>query len=144
MPEHPLLNFFDQLKIDNTYELFFPKKEQGLVIIWLYEKIKNKTFPNGIFKEADIQQAFQEISLLSREKIERNPWDHYNSHIMALQEFFLIYTVDFPAPFSPISACTVPGRSASCTLSRAFTPGKDLQTPFISSLNSAIFSLLLS
>ena len=34
MPEHPLLNFFDQLKIDNTYELFFPKKEQGLVIIW--------------------------------------------------------------------------------------------------------------
>ena len=41
MPEHPLLNFFDQLKIDNTYELFFPKKEQGLVIIWLYEKIKN-------------------------------------------------------------------------------------------------------
>ena len=91
MPEHPLLNFFDQLKIDNTYELFFPKKEQGLVIIWLYVKIKNKTFPNGIFKEADIQQAFQEISLLSREKIERNPWDHYNSHIMALQEFFLIY-----------------------------------------------------
>ena len=78
MPEHPLLNFFDQLKIDNTYELFFPKKEQGLVIIWLYEKIKNKTFPNGIFKEAAIQQAFQEISLLSREKIERNPWDHYN------------------------------------------------------------------
>ncbi len=50
MPEHPLLNFFDQLKIDNTYELFFPKKEQGLVIIWLYEKIKNKTFPNGILK----------------------------------------------------------------------------------------------
>lgn len=91
MPEHPLLNFFDQLKIDNTYELFFPKREQGLVIIWLYEKIRNKTFPNGIFKEADIQQAFQEISLLSKEKIERNPWDHYNSHIMALQEFFLIY-----------------------------------------------------
>lgn len=91
MPERPLLNFFDQLKIDNTYELFFPKKEQGPVIIWLYDKIRNKTFPNGIFKEADIQQAFQEISLLSREKIERNPWDHYNSHIMALQEFFLIY-----------------------------------------------------
>lgn len=91
MPEHSLLNFFDQLKIDNTYELFFPKREQGLVIIWLYEKIRNKTFPNGIFKEADIQQAFQEISLLSKEKIERNPWGHYNSHIMALQEFFLIY-----------------------------------------------------
>ena len=61
MPEHPLLNFFDQLKIDNTYELFFPKKEQGLVIIWLYEKIKNKTFPNGIFKEADIQQALRGV-----------------------------------------------------------------------------------
>ena len=54
------------------------------------KKSKTRLF-NGIFKEADIQQAFQEISLLSREKIERNPWDHYNSHIMALQEFFLIY-----------------------------------------------------
>ena len=28
MPEHPLLNFFDQLKIDNTYELFFPKRNK--------------------------------------------------------------------------------------------------------------------
>ena len=44
MPEHPLLNFFDQLKIDNTYELFFPKKEQGLVIIWLYGYSKRQIF----------------------------------------------------------------------------------------------------
>lgn len=29
MPEHPLLNFFDQLKIDNTYELFFPINKQA-------------------------------------------------------------------------------------------------------------------
>ena len=57
MPEHPLLNFFDQLKIDNTYELFFPKKEQGLVIIWLYEKIKNKTFPNGIYNRQNEMRA---------------------------------------------------------------------------------------
>ena len=91
MPDHPLLNFFDQLKLDNTYELFFPRREQGLVIVWLYEKIRNKTFPNGIFKEDDIQQAFREVSLLNKEKIERNPWEHYNSHIIALQEFYLIY-----------------------------------------------------
>ena len=49
MPEHPLLNFFDQLKIDNTYELFFPKKEQGLVIIWLNQKQD--------FSQRDIQRG---------------------------------------------------------------------------------------
>ena len=31
--------------------------------------------------------------------------------------------VDLPAPFSPMSACTVPGRIASRTPSSATTPG---------------------
>ena len=59
MPEHPLLNFFDQLKIDNTYELFFPKKEQGLVIIWLYEKIKTRLFPTGYSKRQIFSRLFR-------------------------------------------------------------------------------------
>ena len=63
MPEHPLLNFFDQLKIDNTYELFFPKKEQGLVIIWLYEKIKNKTFLKDILKIDQLLPPFEPQTL---------------------------------------------------------------------------------
>ena len=35
--------------------------------------------------------------------------------------------VDFPAPFSPISACTVPLRTVSPTSLSAFTPGNDLE-----------------
>src|SRR6218665_155187 len=41
----------------------------------------------------------------------------------------IFISVDLPAPFSPSSACTEPGRRRNCTLSRATTPGKDLLTP---------------
>ena len=40
--------------------------------------------------------------------------------------------VDFPAPFSPISACTSPLRSVKSTWSRAWTPGKRNDMPTIS------------
>ena len=80
-------SIFDQIKVENTYEMFFPKKEQGLAIIWLYERTKDGSFDKGVFKEEHIRQAFQEVSL----KGERQQWEFYNSHIMALQEFFLFY-----------------------------------------------------
>ena len=86
-----MISLFDHIKIDNTYELFFPKKEQGLAVIWLYERVKKGYFHKGVFKEKDIQQAFDEVSLISREKRERFPWEYYNSQIMELQEFFLYY-----------------------------------------------------
>jgi len=38
-----------------------------------------------------------------------------------------------PAPFSPISACTVPRLSLNDTLSSATTPGNALRMPRISS-----------
>jgi hypothetical protein len=41
---------FKQLKIEKTYELLFPRKEQGLAVIWLYERVKNGAFEHGIFK----------------------------------------------------------------------------------------------
>ncbi len=37
--------------------------------------------------------------------------------------------VDFPAPFSPISAWISPSRSVKSTLSSAFTPGNVMQIP---------------
>jgi hypothetical protein len=77
--------------MENSYELFFPKKNEGLAIIWLYEKVKNGYFKNGVFTEQDIQQAFDAVSSLNRESRERNPWGYYNSIIMRLQEFFLYY-----------------------------------------------------
>ena len=45
----------------------------------------------------------------------------------------IFISVDLPAPFSPISACTVPGRTRNCTPSSATTPGNSLRTSFSSS-----------
>lgn len=84
-------SIFNHIAIENTYELFFPKKEQGLAIIWLYERVKNGYFDKGVFKEKDIRKAFDEASTVNKEKRERQQWEYYNSQIMALQDFFLLY-----------------------------------------------------
>ena len=47
-------------------------------------------------------------------------------------------SVDLPAPFSPTSAVTRPGRSARSTPSSALTPGKSLDTPRSSSSGDGI------
>lgn len=49
--------------------------------------------------------------------------------------------VDFPAPFSPIRAWTVPGRTQKSTLFNAFTPANSLQIPRISSKYSVFCPL---
>ena len=56
--------------------------------------------------------------------------------------------VDLPAPFSPITAWTVPGMTVRSTASSAFTPGKDFDRPFTSntgrlSANPAMFFAIL-
>lgn len=81
---------FEQLKIENTYELLFPKKEKGLAIIWLYERVKNGEFENGIFKEKEIHRAFEAVSFIRHEPL-RLQWTIYNNYIIELQEFYLIY-----------------------------------------------------
>lgn len=83
-------SLFEQLKIENTYDLLFPKKEKGLAVIWLYERVKNGEFENGIFKEKDIQRAFEAVSFIRNEPV-RSQWVTYNTYIMELQEFYLIY-----------------------------------------------------
>src|SRR5262245_10739752 len=55
----------------------------------------------------------------------------------------IFISVDLPAPFSPISACTLPGWSATSTFSSASTPGKRLPIPFISSAGPALLSAAL-
>src|SRR5690242_1392023 len=47
-------------------------------------------------------------------------------------------SVDFPAPFSPMSACTSPALSRKSTLSRARTPGKRIVMPRISTTGAAL------
>ena len=52
--------------------------------------------------------------------------------------------VDLPAPFSPIKAWTVPGRTVRLTPSSALTPGNSLQMPRISSSAGCSILFLLS
>ena len=64
------------------------------------------------------------------------------AHVAGDYPFCLLYTspvktfisVDFPAPFSPRSACTSPFSTVSCTFFSTGTPLKDLQMFFILSL----------
>src|SRR5579859_5150503 len=57
---------------------------------------------------------------------------------LMVPEFFectpvrILMSVDFPAPFSPMRACTSPFRRWKSTPSRALTPGKLLEIPVIS------------
>src|SRR6516164_6151414 len=52
-------------------------------------------------------------------------------------------SVDLPAPFSPIKACTVPLRVRSWTSLRARTPGNCLEIPSILSRYSSSIDWLL-
>src|SRR2546429_7941312 len=49
----------------------------------------------------------------------------------------IFINVDLPAPFSPISACTLPARRRKATWSSATTPGNALTMPSISSNGGA-------
>ena len=44
--------------------------------------------------------------------------------------------VDFPAPFSPIRACTSPGNSRKSTPSSALTPGNVMEIPVIATMGA--------
>lgn len=83
-------SLFEQLKIEKTYELLFPRKEQGLAVIWLYERVINGEFENAIFKEKDIYRAFEAVSYSGSEPL-RTQRATYNSYTLELQEFYLIY-----------------------------------------------------
>lgn len=83
-------SLFEQLKIEKTYELLFPREEQGLAVIWLYERVRNGEFEHGVFKEKDIHRAFEAVSFIGDEPI-RSKRTTYNGYTMKLQEFYLIY-----------------------------------------------------
>lgn len=83
-------SLFEQLKIEKIYELLFPRKEQGLAIFWLYERLENGEFKHGIFKEKDIHRAFDAINFTEDEP-PRSRRATYTGYVMELQEFYLIY-----------------------------------------------------
>nr|BFF36941.1 hypothetical protein BACT7_18030 [Tenacibaculum mesophilum] len=80
-------NFVKTLNEDKTYKLLFPKREIGLAIVSIYEKIEEGFFENGKFSEKDLHDAFKKNYITK----ERYPKEVYSGHIMDLQEYFLDY-----------------------------------------------------
>jgi hypothetical protein len=56
----------------------------------------------------------------------------------------MFISVDFPAPFSPSSACTSPRFTSSATSSLATTPGNSLRIPRISRTSPSLTAPMLS
>src|SRR5689334_7162697 len=54
----------------------------------------------------------------------------------------IFISVDLPAPFSPMTACTVPGSTRKETSSSAMTPGNALQT-FLTSRSAVTASVFV-
>ena len=84
---NPNFDFVRTLNEDKTYRLLFPKREVGLAIVLIFEKIENKTFEDEKFTEKDLHEAFEEVYKTK----ERYPKEKYSEHIMNLQEYFLDY-----------------------------------------------------
>lgn len=80
-------DFVKEIKEPGVYQLLFPKKEVGLAVMVLFEKIENKSLPDGKFIEKDLHDAFAQISKPN----ERYPKEIYSAHIEELQEYFLDY-----------------------------------------------------
>lgn len=80
-------DFVKEIKEPGVYQLLFPKKEVGLAVMLLFEKIEDKTLLNGKFTEKDLHEAFAQIS----QPNERYPKEVYSAHISELQEYFLDY-----------------------------------------------------
>lgn len=89
MDENDKINFdfVKEIKEPGVYQLLFPKKEVGLAVMVLFEKIENKSLPDGKFIEKDLHDAF---ALISKPN-ERYPKEIYSEHIKNLQEYFLDY-----------------------------------------------------
>jgi hypothetical protein len=80
-------DFVEILNENETYKLLFPKREVGLAIVLIFEKIEKKIFEDGKFTESDLHKAFEQIYKTN----ERYPKEVYSEQIMNLQEYFLDY-----------------------------------------------------
>lgn len=80
-------SFVKEINEPQTYNLLFPKREVGLAIVLLYEKVIDGTFVEQKFTEKDIHKAFATINKPS----ERYQWEDFSENIGQLQEYFLDY-----------------------------------------------------
>jgi len=88
-------NFFHEIGKGGNYLLLYPQPQAGLAILALYQKVRNRFFPNGQFKESDIYQAFEASKMLiGEEEYDRLPQTKFNNMISDLQVYFLRYDAD--------------------------------------------------
>lgn len=84
-------DFLSEIKKENHYNLLFPKKEVGLAIAWLYQKILNGTFFDGTFKESDIHEALDKMHPGVKNPDHRKQIERYNIIVSDLQNYFIRY-----------------------------------------------------
>ena len=84
-------HFLSEISKENSYRLLFPDPKAGMAIIWLYEKLENGTFPNKLFKEADIHDALIQVNATNGTQTNYHLKEQYNIIIGELQEYFLRY-----------------------------------------------------
>ncbi len=84
-------DFFKEINKENHYHLLFPKREVGLAIAWLYQKIRDGALPDGTFKEMDIHEALDRMHPGAKNPEHRRQVENYNIIVSDLQNYFIRY-----------------------------------------------------
>ena len=78
--------FWDEINKPNRYDEVIPDRKLGMVILGLYDRIKNNLL-GTFFKHADIESTYWELNPIK----ERKPHEHAQNDIEWLKHYFLSY-----------------------------------------------------
>ena len=78
--------FWDEINKPNRYDEVIPDRKLGMVVLGLYDRIKNNTI-GKFFKHADIEAIYWAINPVK----ERKPHEHAQNDIEWLKHYFLSY-----------------------------------------------------
>ncbi|QMW03210.1 hypothetical protein [Spirosoma foliorum] len=82
----PKFVFWDEINKPNRYDEVIPDRKLGMVVLGLYDRIKNNTL-GTFFKHTDIEAIYWEINPVK----ERKPHEHAQNDIEWLKHYFLSY-----------------------------------------------------
>jgi hypothetical protein len=84
-------NFIDAINRPDTYELLYPSKIEGTVIIALYERLNKGKYTNGFFSEDEIHSLFSTFQSSDRTTDKYYPKERNKQRIRKLLKYFLNY-----------------------------------------------------
>jgi hypothetical protein len=82
----PEFVFWDEINKPNRYSEVIPDRKLGMVILGLYDRVKNNTL-DTFFKHADIEHIYWEVNPVK----ERKPHEQAQNDIEWLRHYFLSY-----------------------------------------------------